>query len=43
MPGSEPTITWIEIAENRYGPGGNIGDADEPAFRIETGPVLRDW
>jgi replicative DNA helicase len=31
---------WIEVGENRYGPGGNIGNDKEPAFLIDTGPVL---
>lgn len=47
MPTNDPDRTeaglWIEISENRYGPGGHIGDDTAPAFRIATGPVLRDW
>jgi replicative DNA helicase len=47
MPTGVPGVTeaglWIEVDRNRYGMDGHIGDEDSPAFKIATGPVLREW
>lgn len=33
---------WLDVTENRHGPGGTVGDEDYRAFRIAPGPVLQE-
>lgn len=33
---------WLEVTENRHGPGGTVGNEDVRAFRIAPGPILQE-
>ena len=41
--GMPVTGIWLEVTQARFGRGNNIGSGEDPAFKIDTGPVLREW